>query len=77
MAPNNLKQADVIAGATVLPNANGSAPGLWISGKFDGRAKIIMLLPGPPHELKALFEEQCASAAAGEAAGSNLSSLES
>ncbi|MGA7379956.1 MAG: competence/damage-inducible protein A [Terriglobales bacterium] len=60
MAPNNLKQADVIAGATVLPNANGSAPGLWISGKFDGRSKIIMLLPGPPHELKALFEEQCA-----------------
>jgi nicotinamide-nucleotide amidase len=60
LAPNNLKQADVIAGAIVLPNANGSAPGLWISGKFDGRAKIMMLLPGPPHELKALFEEQCA-----------------
>jgi nicotinamide-nucleotide amidase len=59
MAPNNLKQADVIAGATVLPNANGSAPGMWISGKFDGRSKLIMLLPGPPHELKALFEEQC------------------
>jgi nicotinamide-nucleotide amidase len=59
MAANNLKQADVIAGATVLPNANGSAPGLWISGKFDGSAKIMMLLPGPPHELKALFEEQC------------------
>ncbi|MGO9124457.1 MAG: competence/damage-inducible protein A [Terriglobales bacterium] len=59
MAPNNLKQADVIAGATVLPNANGSAPGLWLSGKYDGRAKIMMLLPGPPHELKALFEEQC------------------
>ena len=59
MAANNLKQADVIAGASVLPNANGSAPGLWISGKFDGQAKIMMLLPGPPHELKALFEEQC------------------
>jgi nicotinamide-nucleotide amidase len=59
MAPNNLKQADVITGATMLPNANGSAPGQWISGKFDGHAKIMMLLPGPPHELKALFEEQC------------------
>jgi nicotinamide-nucleotide amidase len=59
MAPNNLKQADVIAGATSLPNANGSAPGMWISGKYDGHAKITMLLPGPPHELKALFEEQC------------------
>jgi nicotinamide-nucleotide amidase len=59
MTPNNLQQADVITGATVLPNANGSAPGQWISGKYDGQEKIIMLLPGPPHELKALFEEQC------------------
>lgn len=59
MAANNLKQADVIAGAAVLANANGTAPGQWISGKFEGKEKIIMLLPGPPHELKALFEEQC------------------
>jgi nicotinamide-nucleotide amidase len=59
MAVNNIKQADVLAGATVLSNANGSAPGQWMSGKYDGRERIIMLLPGPPHELKALFEEQC------------------
>ena len=59
MAANNLKQADVITGATVLPNANGSAPGQWMSGKYEGRERIIMLLPGPPFELKALFEEQC------------------
>jgi nicotinamide-nucleotide amidase len=59
MTPNNAKQADVISGATVLPNANGTAPGQWISGKYDSREKIILLLPGPPHELKALFEEQC------------------
>lgn len=59
MAPNNAKQADVLSGATVLKNANGTAPGQWISGKYDGKEKIIMLLPGPPHELKALFEEQC------------------
>jgi competence/damage-inducible protein CinA-like protein len=59
MSPNNAKQADVLAGAAVLPNANGTAPGQWISGKYDGREKMIMLLPGPPHELKALFEEQC------------------
>ena len=59
MAANNLKQADVIRGAIALPNANGSAPGQWMSGKYDGRERIIMLLPGPPHELKALFEEQC------------------
>jgi nicotinamide-nucleotide amidase len=61
MTPNNEQQADVIAGGVVLPNANGSAPGQWISGKYEGHEKIVMLLPGPPHELKALFEEQCMS----------------
>lgn len=59
MSPNNLKQADVITGAMVLPNANGSAPGQWVSGKYEGNEKIIMLLPGPPHEIKPLFDEQC------------------
>src|SRR5271157_3832249 len=59
MAANNAKQGDVLAGATVLPNANGTAPGQWLSGKYGGRERIILLLPGPPHELKALFEEQC------------------
>jgi nicotinamide-nucleotide amidase len=56
MSPNNVKQGDVITGAAVLTNANGTAPGQWISGKSDGKEKIIILLPGPPHELKALFE---------------------
>lgn len=59
MSANNAKQADILAGASVLRNANGTAPGQWISGKYDGGEKLIMLLPGPPHELKALFEEQC------------------
>jgi nicotinamide-nucleotide amidase len=56
MSANNAKQADVIPGATVLANANGTAPGQWISGKSDGQEKIVILLPGPPHEMKALFE---------------------
>ncbi len=56
MSPNNLKQGDVITGATVLSNANGTAPGQWIGGRSDGKEKIIILLPGPPHELRALFE---------------------
>jgi len=59
MYPNNAKQADVLEGAVVLPNANGTAPGQWLSGKFDGRERIVVLLPGPPHELKALFETEC------------------
>jgi nicotinamide-nucleotide amidase len=56
MAANNAKQADVIERATVLPNANGTAPGQWLSGKFDDGERIVVLLPGPPHEMKALFE---------------------
>lgn len=59
MSSNNAKQADVLTGATVLPNPVGTAPGQWIAGKYDGREKIILLLPGPPHELKKLFAEEC------------------
>ena len=59
MTPNNEKQADVIAGGVVLPNRSGTAPGQWISGKYEGRERIVILLPGPPLELKPLFEEQC------------------
>jgi len=59
MSANNYKQADVLEGASVLPNANGTAPGQWLAGKYDGHEKIIILLPGPPHEIKPLFDEQC------------------
>lgn len=59
MTPNNEQQADVIAGAVVLPNRNGSAPGQWICGQYEGRERIIILLPGPPFELKSLFDEHC------------------
>jgi nicotinamide-nucleotide amidase len=59
MSPNNAKQADVIAGAAVLPNSLGSAPGQFISGKYDGQDRFLMLLPGPPYELKAMFETEC------------------
>jgi nicotinamide-nucleotide amidase len=58
MAPNNAKQADVLKGATALPNPNGTAPGQWLCGEFDGREHIVILLPGPPHEMKALFESE-------------------
>ena len=58
MSPNNSKQADVLDGATVLLNPNGTAPGQLLSGQFDGREHIIVLLPGPPHELKAIFEAE-------------------
>ncbi len=59
MPPNNEKQADLIDGAVLLPNARGTAPGQWIEAACEGRERLIMLLPGPPFELKAMFEEQC------------------
>jgi nicotinamide-nucleotide amidase len=47
----NRRQAMVPAGATVIDNANGTAPGLWL--EEDGRA--VLLLPGPPRELRAML----------------------
>jgi len=39
MPSNNLKQADVLESATVMPNPNGSAPGQWLDIKFGGYRK--------------------------------------
>jgi nicotinamide-nucleotide amidase len=50
----NKRQAMVPEGATVLPNPNGTAPGLWLEA--DGR--IVILLPGVPSEMKSIFEAQ-------------------
>ncbi len=47
----NERQAQVIAGAQVLGNPFGTAPGMWIEEK----AVKIALLPGPPRELQAIF----------------------
>ena len=59
MPENNLKQADLIEGATFLENPNGSAPGQWLETMYSGYRKILMLIPGPPHECKPLFDEEC------------------
>jgi nicotinamide-nucleotide amidase len=59
MAENNLKQADVIEGATILPNPNGSAPGQWLDVTYSGYRKLVMLIPGPPNECRPLFEAEC------------------
>jgi nicotinamide-nucleotide amidase len=52
MTPNNERQALVPRGATVLPNPNGSAPGL----RLDQEGKLIVLLPGPPRENRPMFD---------------------
>ena len=48
----NRRQAMVPRGATVLANPNGTAPGLWI----ERGVTAIVLLPGPPREMKPMFE---------------------
>ena len=59
MPENNLKQADLIEGATFLANPNGSAPGQWLETTYSGYRKLIILIPGPPHECKPLFDDEC------------------
>ncbi len=54
MPPVNVRQAMVPEGAEVLENPRGSAPGLWI----EDRGRWIALLPGPPRELKPMFQER-------------------
>ena len=54
MTPNNLKQAHRFERGEILPNANGTAPGLWV--EQDG--KVLCMLPGPPNELQPMFTEQ-------------------
>jgi nicotinamide-nucleotide amidase len=65
MPPNNARQADVIEGAQVLENANGSAPGQYIDTVVGRHRKIVVLLPGPPKELKSMFEAECRAKLAG------------
>jgi nicotinamide-nucleotide amidase len=55
MAEINKRQAFVIEGADILANDRGTAPGQWV----EESGAVVMLLPGPPHELKAMFEREC------------------
>lgn len=56
MTPNNERQALVLRDAEVLRNARGTAPGLLVQHK----QALIVLLPGPPREMKPMFTEQIA-----------------
>jgi nicotinamide-nucleotide amidase len=51
------RQADVPAGAQVLPNENGSAPGLYLKANINPRVPSphVFVLPGPPRELQPMF----------------------
>ena len=53
MTENNLKQGLIPEGAIVINNNNGTAPGVII----EENNKIMIILPGPPREMKPMFEE--------------------
>lgn len=56
MAENNLRQALVPVGATVIPQTRGTAPGLICPVRLDGVDRVIVAVPGVPHELYDMFD---------------------
>lgn len=55
MPDSNLRQAHVIASATVLPNPIGTAPGWLVRKAINGAERTIVTLPGPPRELDRMW----------------------
>lgn len=58
MPERNRVQALVPQGFEVLPNPQGTAPGLWRSVVEDGRRSILAVVPGVPHEMRYLTEHE-------------------
>ncbi|CAB4365835.1 MAG: competence/damage-inducible protein A [Actinobacteria bacterium] len=56
MAANNLRQAQVPDGATIIPQTRGTAPGLICPVVIGGVDKVIYAVPGVPHEMKDMIE---------------------
>jgi nicotinamide-nucleotide amidase len=59
MAEANRKQALAPVGADVLPNRNGTAPGVYVPPRLNGSSNCaVFLLPGPPRELYPMFHDE-------------------
>ncbi|MEP4079578.1 competence/damage-inducible protein A [Haloferula sp.] len=59
MVEDNRKQAQVLVGADVIPNPNGTAPGIYVPPRLNGVANCaVFLLPGPPRELYPMFDTE-------------------
>jgi len=65
---NNRKQAMLPAGATILANPNGTAPGFSCTFELEGKTKTIVALPGPPRELQPMVHAFLAERAGGKVA---------
>lgn len=61
----NRRQAEVPAGATVLPNPRGTAPGLWV----EENGRVVVMLPGVPSEMRGLLAEEVLPRLAARGAG--------
>ena len=57
---NNWKQAQLPQYARVMPNHNGTAPGAILEFTYQGKPKVMILLPGPPSEMTLMFQESAA-----------------
>lgn len=61
MVEANNKQALTLVGADVLANPNGTAPGIYVPPRLNGRSNCaVFLLPGPPRELYPMFHQEVA-----------------
>ncbi|MDG1356932.1 MAG: competence/damage-inducible protein A [Akkermansiaceae bacterium] len=59
MAEDNKKQALNPVGGDILPNPNGTAPGIYTPPRMSGdRLCALFLLPGPPSEMRPMFENE-------------------
>lgn len=59
MADANRKQAMCLVGADCLPNPNGTAPGIYVPPRLNGRSNCaVFLLPGPPRELYPMYHQE-------------------
>ena len=71
-AASNRSQAEVPAGATVLPNRWGTAPGLWL----EGARGLVIMLPGVPLEMRRLLEHEVLPRLIARGGGSVIRSLQ-
>lgn len=64
----NRVQGQVLSGASVLPNPNGTAPGQWV----EQEGRIVVLLPGPPREMQPMLDAALAERLEPHATGARL-----
>lgn len=55
MPPGNRQQAMIPQGAVIIPNAHGTAPGIWIE---DERGRWVAMLPGVPREMRGMLADE-------------------